>query len=199
MEIQKGQKIFISSTAYDLIDVRAELLHAIPKWDGFQALAHEAPGFPIPFGLHSHDVCLKAVMDCDIFLLIVGGRYGGVYSGNEAKYKDKGWSITRCEADIAVNANKKFLTFVRENVWNERKSYNTHLKAGKLPEHFNNSFVDNTDIFDFLNEVNHKIRDNWIHPFDNSVQLKNHLKGRLTGETTDIYSSSHFKIYDNES
>ncbi len=197
MEIKKGQKIFISSTAYDLIDVRAELLHVIPKW-GFVAIGHEDPGFPRPFGKHSHDVCIEAVGKCDIFLLIVGDRYGNIYAGSNPDYIGKNWSITRCEADVAHKSGKGFITYVRDNVWNERKSYNEYQKKGNPSESFPHSHVKNTEIFEFLNDVNRRRKDNWIDVFNNSIQLKEHLKGRLTGETSDIFNSTHFRIYNNE-
>jgi len=198
MEIKKGQKIFISSTAYDLIDVRAELRHVIPAL-GFVALAHEDPGFPKPLGIHSHDVCLEAVGKCDIFLLIVGGRYGNVYAGSNSDYIGNNWSITRCEADTAYKAGKGFIIYVRDNVWHERKSYNDFLKKGNHPKKFNCSYVDNCEIFEFLNEVNHRGEGNWIEAFNNSVQLKEHLTGWLTGEKTDVFNATYFNIYHNES
>ncbi len=199
MKIQKGQKIFISSTAYDLIDVRAELLLSLSQW-GFEALGHEIPGFPIPLGMHSHDVCLAAVKQCDIFLLIIGGRYGNTYAGNNhPQYRDNNWSITRCEANLAYNEGKGFLTYVRDKVWNERKSYNDFVKSGKPSEDFTCSYVNNPAIFEFINEVNRRIHDNWIQVFNNSVQLKDHLRGRLTGETIDIFRLNYFGIYDSES
>ncbi len=197
MKIKKGQKIFISSTAYDLIDIRAELRFVIPNW-GFVALGHEDPGFPKLFGIHSHDVCLEAVGKCDIFLLIVGGRYGNLYAGSNPDYAGKEWSITRCEADIAYKDGKGFITYVRDNVWNERKSYNKSLRGGNPSEKFIHSNVDNPKIFEFLNEINGRDSDNWIDEFNNSVRLKEHLKGRLTGETSDIFNSTHFRMYDNE-
>jgi hypothetical protein len=197
MEIKKGQKIFISSTAYDLIDVRAELRHTIPIW-GFVGLGHEDPGFPKPLGIHSHDVCLEAVSKCDIFLLIVGSRYGNIYAGTNPDYIARRWSITRCEADVAYKSGKGFMTYVRDNVWNERKSYNEYLKRGNTADNFPYTHVKNTEIFEFLNDINRRSQDNWIEVFNNSVQLKDLLKGRLTGETSDVFNSAHFRIYDNE-
>jgi hypothetical protein len=196
MEIKKGQKIFISSTAYDLLDVRAELKHIIPIW-GFDILAHENSVFPKHMGLHSHDVCLEAVAECDIFLLIIGGRYGNLYRGVNTDYSNnKKWSVTRCEADKAFKSNKGFITFVRDNVWNERKSYNEFLRKGNSSNIFPPAHVDNIEIFEFLNDINRRDKDNWIVSFNNSVELKEHLKGWLTGETSDIFSAAHFRIYD---
>lgn len=197
MEIKKGQKIFISSTAYDLIDVRAELCHAIPNWDHI-ALAHENPGFPKPLDKHSHDICLEAASNCDIFLLIVGSRYGNVYAGSNPDYIGKNLSITRCEADVAYKSGIGFMTYVRDIVWHERKQYNDFIKRGGIKEAYPCLIAENAEIFEFLNDINRRSTSNWIETFNNSVQLKEHLNGWLTGKTSDVFNSSHFRIYDNE-
>lgn len=195
MEIKKGQKIFISSTATDLIDIRAELLHIIPKW-GFVALGYEEPGFPKPLGINPHDICLKAVDKCDILLLIIGGKYGSLYEGIDPNYRDKGLSITRCEADLAYKSGKGFITFIRDTVWNEWKSYNSFLIKGNSSESFPLFYVDDYRIFEFIDET--VKRKKYIDPFNNSVQLKEYLKGQLTGESSDIFNSAYFRLYDNE-
>jgi len=76
---------------------------------------------------------------------------------------------------------------------------NDFLKKGNHPKKFNCSYVDNCEIFEFLNEVNHRGEGNWIEAFNNSVQLKEHLTGWLTGEKTDVFNATYFNIYHNES
>ena len=200
MEIAKGQKIFVSSTVYeDLFDLRAELLHTIPTW-GYVPLAHENPDFPAPSAKHSHDACLEVVGECDVFLLVIGSRYGNIYAGANPTYIGTKWSVTRCEADLAFKLGKECLTFVRDTVWDERKSYNAHLKRGGEAKTFTPVHAKDTEVFEFLNEINRRERANWIRAFNTSVDLKALLLARLTGERADIFSSGHFKkMYGNES
>ena len=47
-------KIFLSSTAYDMLDFRALVVDRLED-DGHEVLFHESPTFPARIGLHSHD------------------------------------------------------------------------------------------------------------------------------------------------
>ncbi len=72
------KKVFISSTCFDLEDVRAELAVALNEW-GYIPLWNESPDFPKKPGFHSHDICLDVVKEeCDIYILIIDKRHGGI-------------------------------------------------------------------------------------------------------------------------
>src|SRR3989337_1990728 len=158
--------VFISSTSFDLKDLRAELAEALKEW-GYFPIWNESPDFPKKPGLHSHDVCLDAVKECDIYLLIIDRRYGGTYTGE--KYSKEDISITWYETKIAFQENKEMLSFVRDEVWNERPTYKKNLKNGiQIKPHH----VDNPRVFDFIDFIVHLPRDNWIYTFKNSVELK---------------------------
>src|ERR1700716_402475 len=73
-------RIFLSSTAYDLSDLRAFTIDMLEK-SGHEVLFHESPTFPARVGLHSHDQCIEAVADCDLVVCIIDRRYGGRYAG----------------------------------------------------------------------------------------------------------------------
>lgn len=179
MGIQKGKKVFISSTAHDLVDLRAEVVADLTKL-GFITLNHESPKFPVKQGLHPHDVCLEAVKQCDIFILIIDRRYGTPYLGNNEHYKSKNnWSITRCEADLAFSLNKGH-SFVRTPVYYERKNYSDHIKKHGNTIDFVYSYVDKIEVLEFLDSI-YKIP-KWIDHFSDSVDLKRILAGRLIGD-----------------
>jgi len=65
-----GKKIFIISTCFDLKDLRAETAKALKKW-GYSPIWNESPDFSKRPDLHSHDICLDAVKECNIYLLII--------------------------------------------------------------------------------------------------------------------------------
>lgn len=168
--------VFISSTCFDLIDVRVELAKAIEEW-GYLPIWSESPDFPIKHGLHSHDVCLEAVKECDIYLLIINSRYGGTYAGNI--YPKEDISITWYETKIALQENKEIYAFVRDTVWNERASYKDNLKNGirMMPYH-----VDDPRVFDFIDFIVLRQPTNvWIDKFETSLKLKEKLKIKLLG------------------
>lgn len=122
-------KIFLSSTCYDLVDVRAELERFLEQ-KGHELLLSDRANFPVDVGLHRHDVCINNVKLADLFILIVDGRFGAPY------YKDKNLSITWAEFNEALNTGLKIIPFVRKDVFNERQTYNHNKKKAMLSSHF---------------------------------------------------------------
>ena len=121
-----GKKVFISSTCFDLKDVRAEVANALREW-GYRPLWNESPDFPRTSGCHSHDICLNAVKETDIYLLIIDKRYGGTYAGYA--YPKEDISITWYETQIAFQEGKEIYTFVRDEVCNERPTYKSNIRS----------------------------------------------------------------------
>lgn len=164
------KKVFISSTCFDLVDIRAEIAASLEAW-GYEPVYNESPNFPKRPGLHSHDICIEAVKDCDYYLLIVDKRYGGPYSGGIIKNTD-GKSITWCEAEAAYEKGMPVFTFVRKNTWTERPIY----KNNKEGNQYKPTFVEKVEVFDFIDFIVKKNNDNWIEQFEDSVQIKEKLQ-----------------------
>lgn len=82
--------VFVSSTCYDLKQVREDLKDFFENNYGFQAMLSEFDSFPIDPCIGTFENCLSNVdQSADIFILIVGNRYGYV--------TDRGKSITNLE------------------------------------------------------------------------------------------------------
>lgn len=171
VEEKIGEKIFIGSTAYDLLDLRPELADTLENW-GCKPIYHENPNFPRKPGLHSHDVCLEAVKECNTYLLIINRRLGGIYAGN--KYPQKDISITQYETEVALKEGKKIYVFVRNSVWDEEATYKHNL-AQKPPILIVPKHVDSPKVFEFIDFINHQVNDNWIDRFTDVVELKQKL------------------------
>lgn len=185
------KKVFICSTSFDLKDTRAEIRNALLNW-GYEPIFFESPDFPVKKGLHSHDVCLDAVKECDIFLIIIGSRYGGIYQGK--KYPEMNeLSITRAETKIALDKGLEFRAFIRNDIWNERATYKHNLKLGIKIASFH---AKEMKVFDFIDEITHRVHDNWIYQFEDSVELKDNLKKMLVPESivTPIIEDEEIKI-----
>lgn len=81
--IFRQQRIFISSTVYDLSEernaIRSYLLGA-----GLYPIMSERDDFDLlsAGNMHSHDVCLDEVQKCANLIYIIGATPGGEYSGN---------------------------------------------------------------------------------------------------------------------
>lgn len=73
-----GPSVFVSSTCYDLAEVRSALCQFLASM-GLDPILSEHNSFPIDPGLNAVDNCLRVVEDhADIFVLLVGDRYGSV-------------------------------------------------------------------------------------------------------------------------
>jgi len=180
-----GKRIFISSTSLDMKDLRPEVAKALKDW-GFEPIWHESPDFPVKQGLHSHDICLDEVKECDIYLLIIGNRYGGTYAGN--KYPKEDISITWYETKVAFQEGTRMISFVREEVWNERATYKHNLKEGL---HIRTFHADNHRVFEFIDFIVQQPINNLIDIFKNSVDLKKQIRNKL--EIDDVYNLPYFK------
>ena len=104
--------VFVSSTCYDLNQVRADLKQFLEGL-GLGPLLSESPAFPINPESQTVENCLNAVKGrADIFVLIVGARYGSIdVSGKsitnlESRCKGKRNShiCFRFEVDTACSA-----------------------------------------------------------------------------------------------
>jgi len=96
------KQVFISSTAQDLAEFRAATIKQIEELDNWKCSNMER------FGARAGptvEVCKKLVQKCDLFLGIVGHRYGSCP-------KDSSTSYTEHEYEAAVTANIPRLMFI---------------------------------------------------------------------------------------
>lgn len=188
-------KVFLSSTAYDLIDIRAKVIEILTK-NGHEVIFHESPTFPAKIDLHSHDQCILAVEECETVICILDKRYGGEYRGellknnNSVKFSILGkdsngnklkqdveipvykMSITWCEINRAYSLNKNVITFSRQRTLDEKETrrHNQYLKT------FRPAYAEKNELFDFIDWITKQKRNNWIIPFNTVVDFEEKLK-----------------------
>lgn len=178
--MQKGtiRKVFVSSTVYDLLDVRAEVEQLLRDMRLVPVLSGSATsGFqPLP-DRNSIETCLANLRQCDAMIVILCQRYGGSLepagfpdvSATHLEYMEaKSASIPihmyvrdRLEADFCISKknrkNDVELTWVREQ--KDRRLFEL------LREH---------------RELTHgKPGSNWFDTFRDSVELKTLIKRDL--------------------
>lgn len=114
-------RVFVSSTIYDLRDLRSALKMWLEEY-GFEVLMSEMNDFQQLPDQNSYLSCLQAIDGCDYFILLVGGRVGGWYD------KAARISITQMEYRRAYERLKegklKLLVFVRKEIWDIREDRN---------------------------------------------------------------------------
>jgi len=160
------QRIFLSSTCLDLVDLRSGLKESLEEM-GYQVWASEFADFPVDPSLHAQDNCLRNVERADQYVLIVNDRYGAAYDGKaypKQPLKEdpkRGISVTWYEYLRALECGKPIRVLVRESIWNQRSVFQAARRSG----------VDLRDtgldpqLFDFLDFVCRREKANWIHRF----------------------------------
>src|ERR1022692_1619251 len=160
------QRIFLSSTCLDLVDLRSGLKESLEEM-GYQVWASEFPGFPVDSSLGAQDNCLRNVERADQYVLIVNGRYGAAYTGKAypihplPEDPERRISVTWYEYLQALKYGKAIRVLVREEIWNQRRIFQATRKSGAdlketgLPP----------ELFDFLDFVCAREKANWISHF----------------------------------
>ncbi|MBI4842994.1 MAG: DUF4062 domain-containing protein [Nitrospirae bacterium] len=123
------KNIFICSTAYDILDLRAEVINYKYKL-GYEPIVFEDVDFFTGVERNGrHDSCLKQVEKADALILIIDKRLGAPYNGKIYKkppkgYEDVGMSVSWAETRRALEFNKPVGIFVRDKTWEARHTYN---------------------------------------------------------------------------
>ena len=168
-----GQRIFLSSTCLDLVDLRSGLKESLEEM-GYQVWASEFPEFPVDSGLHAQDNCLRNVERSDQYVLIVNDRYGSAYEGTAyprhplAEDQKRSISVTWYEYLSALRCGKPIRILVRERIWDQRSVFQAARKTGTDLKETGLS----GELFDFLDFVCSREKANWIHTFREFTEAK---------------------------
>jgi len=168
------KKVFLGSTSSDLKDVRAALRSFIPNL-GFELICFEDPKFRKQAGKHAHDVCLDNVLTCDIYVLIIDEKFGDEYQGEKKELARR--SVTWAEVEVALREDKIICVFVRRDVWREKATWAWNRDKRIDIEPY---YAKDIRVFEFIEFMATRPKDNWIDQFDDVEELKTQVKNRLT-------------------
>ena len=158
--------VFVSSTCYDLSQVREDLKDFISDDYGFEPMLSEFDSFPIDPCIGTFENCLSNVDNyADIFVLVVGNRYGYV--------TESGKSITNLEYLHAKAKGIPIFVFVSKQKYNTLPLWRAN-KNGDF-----SSVVDNIKIFEFVSDIYDEAHQ-WIYTFDNVRDIKKTLKNQFS-------------------
>jgi len=156
--------IFVSSTCYDLSQIRADLTTFIEQM-GLEPILSEKPAFPALPGVRPVENCVYAVKQrADIFILIIGARYGSVV--------ESGTSITNLEYLEAKAKGVPIYVFVLKRILHILPVWE------KNPTSDYSAFVDNPKLFEFIQKIRSS-QDHWIYEFENTQDITNILSRQL--------------------
>ena len=162
-------RIFVSSTFYDLRQIRADLEVFLDQL-GYETVRNEEGD--IPYGKEEalEEYCYKEIKSVDILVSVVGGRYG-------SESKKMPISISQMELKTAIKENKQIYIFIEKNVLAE---YETYL-LNKESKNLKFRYVDNVKIYEFIEEIKSLGTNNNIKGFETSAEISKYLKEQFAG------------------
>ncbi len=194
-------RVFLSSTVFDLIDVRNEIAELLRSLGITPVLSDDKlSDFEVRFDVNSIETCLINVANCDEVIVVLDKRYGP--SLGSAGFDDI--SATHLEYRHAVKHKKPIHFYVRDRL---EADYSIWKKNPRKKE-LNLTWVQsNKDygLFKMLAEHRKpKARSktsNWFTPFTSSVDLKASLQRRfeasvLPQRLVDALHDHRFPLFD---
>jgi hypothetical protein len=162
-------RVFISSTFYDLRQVRSDLERFIREI-GYEPVQHERG--QVPYGAQEklEKYCYKEIDQVDIVVNIVGGRFG---SGSF----EEAYSISQMELITALRLNKQSYIFVEGAVMSEYRMY----LQNKDVKGITYVAADDVRIFGFIEEMQALPRNNQIIEFRQAEDIALHLREQWAG------------------
>ncbi|MEP7731424.1 DUF4062 domain-containing protein [Marinomonas primoryensis] len=182
-------KVFISSTCFDLSEIREQLSKFVSSFGFDPILSDHGDVFYHP-DLHTHEACVHEVSNCQLFILIIGGRYGGSYTVDKTK------SITNAEYEAAINHGIPVFTYIKKDVLSDHHIYTTNSKseiANQITYPSITKQNDSLSIFNFINQVRRQNKNNSYEGFDNFGQIESHLRKQWAGMFFDFLRTKEIK------
>ncbi len=157
--------VFVSSTCFDLGDIRNEIEQFIASL-GLSPLLSESPGFPVRPEHTAVQNCVDVVSrHADIFVLIVGRRYGTVVGSDK--------SVTNLEYSAARERGIPTFVFVNRDVLATLPIWKSN------PSGDYSTFVDSPRLFEFVDGIR-STENQWVFSFGNSEDIIRQLRHQLS-------------------
>ncbi len=178
-----GNKVFVSSTCYDLIDLRADVAEALRDM-GLQPVLSDDydSGFTVQTDKDSIETCLIHVRDADTVIIILSQRYG-------PSLKDSGFtdvSATQLEYNEAKAHKKGILFCVRDKTLVEYNGWKANNQNYVTRYVVNDKEKHNHRIFKLIDEHSKLANGgdpNWVLQFTTSVDLIKKLRKSLAASS----------------
>lgn len=179
-------KVFISSTCYDLLQIRDTLFEYIKSYYYEPVLSEKGDVFFHP-DLHTHESCLNELENCQLFILIIGGRFGGSYKFDTSK------SVTNAEYEAAKLKKIPVFTFIKREVYEDHRVYQKNKHDAGLVKKITFPSIEKQEyaikIFEFIDKVRLSDVNNSYCPFEYVNQIKDHLGKQWAGLMYDFLSN----------
>ncbi len=161
-------RVFISSTFYDLKQIRSDLKSFISSL-GYESIRNEEGEIPYGKDEPLEEYCYKEIKDVDILVSIIGGRFG-------SESKRGSFSISQMEVRTALKESKQVYIFIEKNVLTEYETYLLNKESN-----INFKFADDSRIYKFIEEVKSLNVNNNVKEFETAFDITKYLKEQFAG------------------
>jgi hypothetical protein len=196
-------RLFVSSTCYDLQEIRFQLRNFIQDF-GYDAVMSEFDDIFYSYESHVQDSCLEEISKCQLFILVVGNNYGSFYHQDKQVNKVPD-SVTLREFRKALEVKVYKHIFINKYVDYDYKNYKRALDKvtlkhfqeneiadeevetvrGTIKKEFDYSYHFPYDsykyVFYFLDIINELKENNAISQFESFADIKGTLRKQWAG------------------
>lgn len=173
-------RVFVSSTYYDLKHVRSSLDIFIESL-GYDSVLSEKGDIAYTHDKPLDESCYREAEGADLFVLIIGGRYGSEISSASKKparsFFERYESITKKEYESAVSRDIPIYILIEGGVYSE---YQTFLR-NKDNKEINYAHVDSVNVFILIEEILGRPRNNPINTFERFSDIESWLREQWAG------------------
>jgi hypothetical protein len=162
-------RVFVSSTYYDLKQVRSDLERFIHD-QGYDAVLNEKGHISYGSQEKLEEYCYKEIDQCDILISIIGGYYGS--QSHESEY-----SVSNKELKKALETGKQVYIFIDSSVATEYRTYDVN----KDTKDMKYAAVDDVKVYEFIEEIYDLPKNNTIQTFSSALDITNFLKDQWAG------------------
>jgi hypothetical protein len=170
-------RVFLSSTCYDLAQVRDSLRSFIESYGFDPCLSDHGDVFYHP-DIHTHDSCLSEISNCHLLILLIGGRFGGGYVADPSR------SVVNAEYAAAKELGIPVFSFVKKDVLDDHRLYrknkdNAVISRISFPSMENQEYA--IKIFEFIDDVRLSKVNNGFFSFEYSRDIEDYLRKQWAG------------------
>ncbi|WP_343485660.1 DUF4062 domain-containing protein [Allomuricauda sp. d1] len=181
-------RIFVSSTYYDMKHIRASIENFIQSL-GFESILSEKGNIAYNPDSPLDESCYHEVNNSDIFVIVVGGRYGSP-SSDQAKDLPKSFytkyeSITKKEYLTAIEKEIPTYILIDKSVYAEYETFRRNRKKDDIEY----AHVDSVNVFHLIDDILQQPRNNPVFQFDNHNDIEDWLKEQWSGLFRDLIHS----------
>lgn len=173
-------RVFVSSTYYDLKYVRSSLELFIESL-GFVPVLSESGDVAYEPGRALDESCYREVQNSDIYVLIVGGRYGSRSSATsppaDAESSQVYDSVTKMEFQAAAENDMPMYVLIERSVHAE---YQTYLRNRDTAD-VSYAHVDDVNVYRFIEYVGGQRRNTPVQPFERYADIEQWLRLQWAG------------------